>query len=64
MSHLNRSAFLDIVQLCDASADGILEQLLNCLYKNGINKQFSQEFWLGLGTDSNSQVGKGDYVLS
>ena len=48
------SFFLDIVSLCDASADGILEQLLNCLYKNGLNKQLLQEFWLGLGTDGAS----------
>lgn len=47
------SFFLDIVELCGASAD-IFKSLLNCLFSHGFNHQFLENYWLGLGTDGAS----------
>ncbi len=48
------SFFLDMVDLQDATADGICEALLECLYVHGLTDAILSQFWLGLGTDGAS----------
>ena len=46
--------FLDIVELTDTTAAGILDALLGCLTKHGLTEDFLSQFWLGIGTDGAS----------
>jgi hypothetical protein len=45
------SVFLDIIELASGTADAVLAALLGCLDKYGLDEEFLQNYWLGLGTD-------------
>lgn len=48
------SFMLDIIDLRDTTAAGILDALLECLNKHGLTDTVLGQFWLGLGTDGAS----------
>lgn len=48
------SFMLDIIDLKDTTAAGILDALLECLNKHGLTDTVLTQFWLGLGTDGAS----------
>ena len=46
--------FLDIVELCRATAEGIEDALLKCLNEHGLTSDFLRTSWIGLGVDGAS----------
>ena len=59
------TCFLDLMELSSLTADAVIESLMTCLHKNGLNDECLREYWLGLGTDGASvMLGKkaGVYV--
>lgn len=48
------TVFLDLVELPSLTADAVMQSVITCLHKSGLQDDFLHECWLGLGTDGAS----------